>query len=169
VGVLNAVAAGSIYTAATGNTAFSTLDLADFEGMVGQLPAYAEGNAAWYVSKAGYWASMARLLDAAGGNTIQDLGSGPERVFLGYPVRYTQVLNSTLTAQTSTNILCFGDLSMSAMLGNRRGISVMTSEHRYFENDQIGIKGTQRFDINVHERGTASVAGSILVLATPGS
>ena len=170
VGVLNAVAAGSIYTAATGNTAFSTLDLADFEGMIGKLPQYAEPNAKWFISRAGFFASMARLMDAAGGNAIADLAGGVRSpVFLGYPVVLTQVLNSTLTAQTSTNILAFGDLRAAATMGNRRGISVKVSDQRYMEYDQLGILGTERFDIAVHETGTASAAGAILVMATPGS
>lgn len=170
VGVLNKVAAGSIVTAATGNTAFSTLDLADFEGLVGKLPQYAEANAKWYISRAGFYASMARLMDAGGGNAIADLEGGTRaRLFLGYPVVFAQVLNSTLTAQTSTNILAFGDLQKGAILGNRRGTSVMISEHAYFENDQLAIRGTERFDINVHETGTATEAGAILVLATPSS
>lgn len=161
---------GSLYTAATGNTAFSTLDLADFEGMVGQLPQYAEMGAAWYISKVGYWASMARLLDAAGGNTIQDLGSGPERVFLGYPVRIVQVMNTTTTAQTTTaGLALFGNLSLASTMGNRRGFGVSVSTDRYFELDQIAIKGTTRFAINVHDVGDASTAGPMVCLKTPGS
>ena len=172
VGLINAVLAGSTVTAATGNTAFSTLDLADYESMVGKLPTYAELNAKWYISKAGYAASMMRLIDAAGGNTIATLqaGDGRQREFLGYPVVISQVMNSTLTAQTSTNgIAYFGDLRQAAAFGNRRGLSILVSEHRYLEFDEIGIRGTERFDINVHETGTATVAGAIIRLATPGS
>jgi len=170
VGVLNAMAAGSIYDAATGNTAFSSLDLADFEGVVGQLPQYASPNAKWYISRAGFYASAARLMNAGGGNTTETLADGTRRmVFLGYPVVFTQVLNSTLTAQASTVIAAFGDLRMGAVLGNRRGMSIMISEHRYFEYDQLAIRGTERFDINVHETGDASNAGALIVLKTPSS
>jgi len=161
--------AGSISTAATGNTAFSTLDLADFEDCVGKLPEYAAPGAAWYISRVGYWASMARLLDAGGGNTIQDLGRGPERVFLGYPVVISQVLNTTTAADTSAIKLFFGNLSLASTMGNRRGLSVSVSEDRYFELDQIGIKGTTRFAINVHDLGDGSTAGPIVALKTPAS
>jgi HK97 family phage major capsid protein len=165
VGVLNAMNAGSIYDTLTGNTAFATLDLADFEGVVGRLPQYAEANAKWYISRAGFYASMARLMDSGGGNSITDLQSGVRQpLFLGYPVVFTQVLNSTLTAQTSTLFAAFGDLRLGSVMGNRRGISVMISEHAYFEYDQLAIRGTERFDINVHEKGTASVAGALIAL-----
>lgn len=170
VGVLNAVNAGSTYEAATGNTAFSTLDLSDFEGMIGQLPQYAARNAKWYISRVGYYASMARLMDAGGGNTSEMLADGTRRLmFLGYPVVLSQVLNTTTGAQTDTSILAFGDLGMAATVGNRRGIRVLISPHRYMEYDQIGILGTERMDINVHEKGDASNAGAILVMDTPSS
>lgn len=160
---------GSVYTAATGNTAFSTLDLADFEGCVGQLPEYAENGAAWYISKVGYWASMARLMDALGGNAIQDLGRGPERTFLGYPVRISQVLNSATGAETSTSKLLFGNLALASTLGDRRGFSVRVSSDRYFELDQLGVIGTTRTAINVHELGDATNCGPLIVLETPAS
>jgi HK97 family phage major capsid protein len=35
------------------------------------------------------------------------------------------------------------------MMGERRGVTIKRSDHRYFENDQIGLLGTERFDINV--------------------
>lgn len=170
VGIKNALLAGSEYEALTGNTAFSTLDLADFESMIGKLPMYALQNAKWYVSRAGWAASMQRLLDAAGGNTNANLagGSGPQ--FLGFPVVWVQVMNSTLTAQTSVEGACyFGDLRQGVKVGVRRGMSIATSTDRYFETDEIGIKATQRIDIVVSERGTASAPGSIIGLKFPGA
>ncbi len=171
VGVITALADGSEVTAATGNTAFSTLDLDDFENMIGKLPMYPGISPRWFIHHAGWAASMLRLQAAAGGNTIQTLGAGPAgQTFLGYPVTFVQVMNSTLTAQTSTEGLCyFGDLRMAATLGNRRGVRVMISEHRYFETDQLGIKATQRYDIKVHETGTSTAAGPLIGLETPAS
>ena len=171
VGVKSGTAAGSKYTAITGNTAFSTLDRDDFEAMVGKLPQYAEPNAKWYISKAGWAASILRLIDAAGGNTWRDLASGKRELsFLGYPVVIVQVMNTTLSAQTSTDgLVYFGDMRQAATLGNRRGVSVFPSEHRYMEYNQIGVRGFQRFDLNYHERGDSSNAGSLIMLSTPSS
>lgn len=168
-GVLNAVAAGSVHTAAAGNTAFSTLDLQDFIDMKGKLPEYPNIMPAWFISKEGYCASMERLQMAAGGFSPADIASGGLPRFLGAPVVFTNVLNSTLTAQTSTKILAYGDLRMAALLGDRRGISYSLTDQRYWDEDQIAIKATERFDIDVHSKGTASAAGAILVMATPGS
>jgi len=161
--------AGTVYDAISGNTYFSVLDLADFEAMVGKLPQYAEANAKWYISKAGWAASMARLADVAGGNTSANIAAGSGLSFLGYPVVISQVLFKTLTASTSTAHLLFGDLRQAATLGSRRGIRIRPLMERYAEYDQIGIQATTRFDINVHELGDASTAGSLIVLKTPGS
>jgi HK97 family phage major capsid protein len=171
VGLKHGTLAGSKYTAITGNTAFGTLDREDFESMVGMLPQYAEANAKWYISKAGWAASMLRLVDAAGGNTWRDLANGKRELsFLGYPVVIVQVMNTTLTAQTSTDgLVYFGDLKQGVTFGNRRGVSVFPSEHRYMEFNQIGVRGMERFDINYHEVGTSSAAGSVIMLSTPGS
>lgn len=170
VGIKSALAAGSKKTAATGNTAFSTLDAEDFLGMIGLLPAYALANAKWYISQAGWADSIARLQNAAGGNTVADLGRGPILQYQGYPVVKVQTMNSTLTAQTSTDgLVYFGDLSLGATVGLKRGIRVAVLRELYAATRQTGLIIDQRLDINVHERGTASVAGPIVMLSTPGS
>ena len=165
-GLITQIAAGSTITAAAGNTAYSTLDLTDFEDMLGALPEYPGMDPEWFIHKAGWAASMLRLQAAAGGNTIATVGQGPmAQTFLGYPINFVQVMNSTTTAQTSTDGLCyFGDMRATATFGTRRGISLQVSADRYFELDQLAIKGTERIDIAVHETDS-----SMIMLATPGS
>ena len=168
-GVMNALLAGSVHTALSGNTAFSTLDLADFLAIKGKLPRYAGINPAWFISQEGYCDSMERLQMAAGGLTPADLANGGLPRFLGAPVVITNVLNGTLTAQTDTKLLAYGDLSMAALFGDRRVMTMATTEDRYWDEDQIGIKATERFDFVVHSKGTATAPGAMLVLQTPGS
>lgn len=166
---LTTATAGTV-TAITGNTAFSTLDLADFESLLGKLPMYPGINPEWYISKAGWAASMMRLADAAGGNTAADIEGMRRPMFLGFPVNLVQCMNSTLTAQTSAKGICyFGDLRMAATMGTRRGLQLAISDQRYFEYDQLAIKGTERVDINVHDVGDTSNAGAMVMLAMPGS
>ena len=38
-------------------------------------------------------------------------------------------------------------------------MTIAISSDRYFEYDQIGIRGVSRFDINIHSRGTSRRAG----------
>ncbi len=163
--------AGTVYTALTGNTAFSTLDLADFEAMVGKLPLYARAGARWYISPPGFAASMGRLMDAGGGNTITDLANGVRPQFLGYQVSETLVMNSTLTAQTSTDgIVLFGNLAQSGIFGNRRQFALASDAGgKYFDKGQIAMKGTSRFDITNHTVANATTAGAMITMSTPSS
>jgi HK97 family phage major capsid protein len=165
-----AAATATVVTALTGNTSFGTLDLVDFEAMIGKLPEFPGIRPEWYISKSGWAASMMRLADAAGGNTADIIEGRRQLTFLGYPVNIVQTMNKTLTTQTSTSGLCyFGDLSMAATMGTRRELTLSTTTDRYFELDQLAIKGTERFDIVVHDVGTTSVAGAMVMLSTPAS
>lgn len=161
--------AASIFTAATGNTGYETLDLVDFNGMQAKLPKYARANAKWYISSVGYDLSMARLKYAAGGNDAAAISGSTGLSFLGSPVEIVQVLNSTTGAQTSTALFCYGDLSKGVILGDRTGITVAADSSRYFEADQIAMKATQRIDINPHSLGDASTAGPVILMKTPGA
>lgn len=150
--------------AASGNDQWGNLDLVDFESVCATLPTYAEGNAKWFINKVGYWHSMARLMDAAGGNAVQDLGSGPVRQFLGYPVIYTMVLPAgTSSADLDADVIAiFGDMSQGATLGDRRGMTLKQDASRYLEFDQVAIQATTRFDINVHGLGDTTNAGPLI-------
>lgn len=161
--------AGSIYTAASGNTAFSTLDREDFLGCIGKLPRYAHPRAKWYISAAGYAASAGALSYAAGGNDTSNLSGGLTQTFMGYPVEFVQVMNSTLTTQANTIVALFGDLGLAASMGDRKGLSIAVSDQVNFTSDQMVIRGISRFDINVHDVGDGSTAGPLVALKTPGS
>lgn len=169
VKINNGSYAGSIFTAATGHTGFATLSMADFAGVVGTLPKYALPNAKWYISQLGWANSMQALAQAAGGNTVQNITGGVGLSFMGFPVVISQVLNSTSGADVSKIKCLFGDLSLAAKMGNRREITIQVSTDRYFEYGQVGIRGSQRFDINVHDLGDSSTAGPLVALKTPAS
>ena len=172
-GLKTALASNGKVTAATGNTAFSTLDLADFNNMIAALPDYASQGTGpkWYIHKAGWAASMQRLQQAAGGNSQVEIVNGqPTQMFLGYPVVFSRVLNSTTDAQTSTNGLCyFGNLGLAADFGDRKGVTIAMSKEVAFTTRQTAVLGVERFDINIHDKGTSSGAGAVVMLATPGS
>ena len=168
-GIMTKIPAGGKITAASGNTAFSTLDMNDFHTVTGTVPAFPGIVPKWFISKAGFADSMQRLAHAQGGVTRLETEAGSQMSFLGYEVVFTQKLNSTLTAQASTNIIAFGDLSMSSTLGDRRALSIATSDERYFDTDETAIRGTERVAINNHDLGDASNAGPTVVLATPSS
>lgn len=169
VGLKNALNSSAIVDAASGNTGAKTLDLADFENTIAAYPQYSAASPRWFVHSAVYWTSMARLQLAAGGNTVQDLGNGPTPMFMGYPVEFVQVMPSTTGASASTILAYFGDLRLGATFGTRRSARTEVSVDRYFENDLIAIKMTERWGITIHERGDTIRTRPIVALKTAAS
>jgi HK97 family phage major capsid protein len=75
-----------------------------------------------------------------------------------------QTWPTATTDISDTAMIGFGDLGMAVTMGERRGISIQTSNERYFEYDQVAIKATERFDINVHDIGDSTTAGPFVAL-----
>jgi HK97 family phage major capsid protein len=172
-GVVNKINDGthtaSVVSAASGNTAFETLDIEDFLAVMGKLPLYARQGAAWYVSPSGYAASIARLKYAAGGNTVDNLGAGAGESWLGYPVRMVHVMNSTLGADASKVKVLFGNLSLACIYARRRDFSVRLFDQVYATTDQLLLQGTMRFDSVAHTLGTTSEVGPVIALRSAAS
>jgi HK97 family phage major capsid protein len=167
-GIVNKIDDGahtaSVHDAIAGNSGFETLDIEDFLGAMGKLPIYARAGAAWYVSPAGFAASISRLKYAAGGATVENLGSSVGETFLGYPVRLVHVMNSTLGADAGEVKVLFGNLGLSSIYARRRDFAVRLYDQVYAVNDQLLLQGTMRFDINHHSLGDTNEAGPVIAL-----
>jgi hypothetical protein len=48
-------------------------------------------------------------------------------------------------------MLLFTDMRAAVAMGDQRQLRRMLDGSRYFELDQVGLRGTERFDINVHD------------------
>lgn len=160
--------------AGSGNL-WSELTLADFNNVVGALPNYADvPGAGWVCHKTFEHTVMQKLAYAAGGVLASEIVGGIRRnTFLGYPVYTSQVFPST---QANSQIpVLFGSFSQAAMFGARGQESIAFSTEAtvggqsMWERDQIGVRGTERFDAVVHDYGTNSVAGPIVGLQTAAS
>lgn len=162
-GLKNALLAGCDVTA-TGDTTFADLERTTFESMVGALPDWPGIQPKWYISKPGYYASMARLQMAAGGNAVADLGNGPVLQYMGYPVEFTSVLPKALTSLTGQRVAYFGDLSYAAAMGTARGMGIESDMSKYFHERMIAVQAFSRYDIEVYEVGTATEAGGMIAL-----
>lgn len=169
LGIKNTIGSAGVADAASGNTAFSTLDLADFHNTKAKLPAYAGAMNKWYISSQGYAASMELLQLAAGGNSMIDIANGGVPMFLGSPVVFTQVLPTTTAAQTSTIVAYYGDLGMATTMGVRRGMQIASDRSYYFTSDSIAVRCTERYDIVCHSVGDSTNAGAIVALKTAAS
>jgi HK97 family phage major capsid protein len=163
--------------APSGHSTWLTLTMSDFQTLVGILPKFADTpQACWVVHKAFYYGVMHRLLLALGGveareGAAEAPGGKARPVFLGYPVEFVQTMPSTTAVSQVCALL--GDFSMGAMIGDRQAMQIDFSEHAsvggqsLWERNQIGIRGIERVDINVHDVGFASGVGD-LRSANPG-
>lgn len=145
----------------TGN-AYSELTLGDIQGLVGKLPSFARraGNNKFYCSQQFYANVLQRLAQAVGGVTYAEISGQIAQTFFGVPVEIVDVMPST--EANSQVCLLYGNLAQAAMLGDRRGVSVAMTDSNStdFASDVMAVRGTTRFDINVHDVGNASATAS---------
>jgi HK97 family phage major capsid protein len=161
----------SLQVFTTGQTITYAPTLANLKGMVAKLPTYA-ANAKWFMHKEIWYNAIAPLLDALGGNAISDIANayGPTPMLYGYPVVFVQNMQKTLAA--STPYVLLGDLSMGTAFGDRRTVTIEVSDQRYFVEDALAFKATERFafkafDIgNVDATAANRVPGSLIVGAS---
>lgn len=163
--IIDGTHSASAKSAASGHDTFAEVDANDLATVMAALPKYAERNAKWYGSQVAWALVFQRLMAASGGTSLIDLSGGkPQRSYLGYPAVIDQTLPTSTGSLVNVAMLFFGDLSLAATMGERRGITVKTTEERYFEFDQIGVQATERVDINVHDLGDTSTAGPLIAL-----
>ena len=151
---------------ATGN-AYSEIVLSDFHGVLGKLPLYARNGAVWVMSATFFDTVAHKLQTAAGGNTVADIANGGVARFLGYPVVLSQVMPTTEANSQICALL--GNFRLGSTFGDRRLLSLALSSEYKFAEDQLAIRGTERFDINVHDVGNTTAAGPIVGLITAAS
>lgn len=132
--------------------------------VMGKLPIFARLGAKWFCSNTFADVVFGRLAAAAGGNTIQTIAGAFAQAFLGFPIVLSTLLEQSTGTVNGTPYCFFGDLRKAATMGDRRTITVTTAEQRYFVEDQIAIKATERFDINIHDLGDNTTAGPITTL-----
>jgi HK97 family phage major capsid protein len=147
---------------------FADITLADFHRLIGVLPQYGDTPNTKFVCHRTFWSQvMCRLAYAVGGVTKGDVASAGDKTFLGYPVEISQVYPSSDT--TSVVYCTFGDHKKAATFGDRRGIQVAFSSERYFDTDEIAVRGLERFDFVAHDLGTDSAAGPVVGLMSSAS
>lgn len=168
VGLQNAVGSAGTSDSAIGTSAISGIALSAIHSWMALLPAYAQTpNAKIYCHKAVFHALFERLAMAAGGVTAAEMQNGVSPRFFGYPVVFTQAMSGVIgTGTDGVPLAYFGDLSMATAFGDRRAVSIKTSDSALnaFEQDEIVIRGTQRIDINCHSVGDSTNAGAIVML-----
>lgn len=157
--------AGSV-DAATGHDTFAEIDANDLSKVMGSLPqyVYVRGKPTFYCSQMGWAMVFQRLIQASGGISKNDATGAVVHSYLGFNVEVTPSLPTSTGTINDQAMILFGDIGLAASFGNRRGMAVARSTEYKFAEDQIAIKATERFDINVHDIGTLTAAGPVVAL-----
>lgn len=151
------------YIDGAGNS-WSALTLANFNTVMGSVENINAARLGWACSRQ-FFAQVMMKLDKAASQfkelSTGNLGGG---TFLGYPVQFVQVMP---TASGSAVKSCyFGDFVGGSMIGDRQMLSIASSDTFYFDSDSIAVRGTSRFNVNIHGDGRGSTYGPIVCLKT---
>jgi len=158
--------AGSYVDLVSGADNWSEITDAHLLSVMAALPKYARRGAKWHCSPLAKVAVFDRLLRAAGGNTAAMIAAGMPASYNGYPIEEWPSMpeNDASAALNNKIMLMFGNMTMSSKMGTRRGITIKALLERYADTDEIGIVGTERYDINHHSiTGATSTARGPIV------
>jgi HK97 family phage major capsid protein len=134
--------------------------------LFGVLPQYAAPGAMIFAHREAIEGVFGRLQQAAGGVTKAETAIGTLPTYNGYPLVTVQTMNVTTSGDWATNDvpILLADLRMASYFGVAREMEFMTSSERYFETNQTGVRGIMFCDINIHDYGSTTAAGSIVGL-----
>jgi HK97 family phage major capsid protein len=165
VGLSAALSDATYQVSDGGQTAYSGVTLAELAAGLRKLPAWAgqRNNIKVYCSKQAYHAIFERLALTAGGNNATDIANGlTQPRWYGYPVEFAQVI--PVTESGGATFAYIGDLQQACIFGDRRANSIAFSDSALnaFEQDEIAVRGTERFDIVCANVGGSSSYGAMV-------
>ena len=165
VGLANALTDATYQVSDGGQTTYAGVTAAELAAGLRKLPAWAaqRNNIKVYCSKNAYHAIFERLALAAGGVTAAEFANGliAPRWF-GYTVEFAQVI--PVSEQAGATFAYIGDLRQAAYFGDRRANSIAFSDSALnaFEQDEIAVRGTERFDIVCANVGGSTASGAMV-------
>lgn len=144
---------------ASGNL-FSEFTLDDFDNMMGLLPVYPTVTQPRLVMHSKVWHGVLKnLINAAGGSTKLELTNGTTFGYEGVEVQLAQVMPKA-DANSQVAVL-YGYFDMGSIVSRvRGGMEIAVDESRYFDTDQVAIRGKHTLAINVHDVGNASAVAA---------
>lgn len=159
VGLASAITGSALGTA----TAWGSMTIANFTDAIGAVQNVNPARLAFVCSRQFFAQVMLRLQNAT--NQFRELTTGMagmSATFMGYPVYFSQVM--PVATSTANRACYFGDFVGATMIGDRRMLEIATSDQFYFNSDSIAVRGTARFNVNIHGDGRGSTVGPIFCI-----
>lgn len=164
LGLANALPS-SAYIDGSGS-AWSAITSADFTKALGSLENVDSSRIAMVCSRQFFFQVMMRLEKAT--SQFKELSgpalAGADASFLGYPVYFSQVV-PTASASGAKSVY-IGDFIGGSIVGERRDLTIASSEHAAFTSDTWTWRATARACVNIHGDGRASTYGPIVCIKT---
>jgi HK97 family phage major capsid protein len=146
--------------AATGHDTFLEGDNTDLANVMAQVMSSAIPGAAWYTSAMGYGQLFSRLAGNSGGLVATQRADGTVNAsYLGFPIRFSAKLPDVSSTLAGKPMLCFGNLTMSSRIVERRQMVVAISQQHGLDTDQFLVRGTERMDIVITASAMRTTAG----------
>lgn len=147
---------------AANHDTFPEVDATDLAQVMGAVSKFGTAGAKWLCSNTAKALMFDRLKASAGGNDVISLAQGVVPAYLGYEIVTSEVMPAGPSTDYSSKVMFFfGRYDLAGSMGNRRGITLQVLRERYAELGQIGIKGTERFDIVNHDLGDTTNKGPV--------
>ena len=167
VGLANALTDATYQVSDGSATTYAAVTQGEISAALRKLPAWAaqRNNIKVFCSKNAYHGVFERLAMAAGGVTAAEMANGLANPrFFGYPVEFAQVI--PVTESAGATFAYIGDLAQACVFGDRRQQTVAFSDSALnaFEQDELAVRGTQRFDIVCANVGSSSAYGAMVKL-----
>ncbi|MCO8124501.1 phage major capsid protein [Stieleria sp. TO1_6] len=162
VGIVDALQASSLQSAATGNTSVDTLDIDDFLNVSEKLPELDAEKPRWFMSRSAYTKSVLRL---AGADALtQSSPDDADGWLLNHRVHFIPGMPSADAAAGST-VALFGHLDQATVLGDYGDLRV--TEHEIFSTCQTAVSIRKMSDFVCWDQGSTDPndpAGAIVGL-----
>lgn len=129
------------YDAATGLDRTDEVTLKGLRAVTGLCHTWALPNAKWFMHRT--VAADLEGIETTGGGPIMSVDSTNTKSLLGYPLERCEAMPAS-PGTASTGTFAFGDLRKGWIMGDRRAMSIETSEHYAFNTDQITTRLTGR-------------------------
>lgn len=146
---------------ATGAT-LASITLSDIIKLQAKVATFPGMQNRFYVPSQVWFGTIVPLIQAVGGNSNAQIVDGVTRQFFnGAEVIFTDELYTPLlSAENNQFVLFYGDAAQAGLFGDRRGLSITSSQEVGFLTDTQYNKSTARYGVNWWNIGNGSATAS---------